>query len=44
MYNSIADLARYFSKDSRPVSLNEWVPFWRSLSNEEKEYFRTASL
>jgi hypothetical protein len=42
--NTMKDLAKYFSSDDMTVSINEFMKFWESLTNEEKDYYRTAKL
>lgn len=45
VYNSTQDLARFFSENSiRLVSINEFMKFWTSLSNGERDYYRTVPL
>lgn len=42
--NSLTDLKRFLGTSERPVDNAEWVAFWKSLSDEEKEEFRNATL
>ena len=42
--HSVADLKDWFSTKDRPVPATEMMEFWKSLSDEEKEYFKTADL
>jgi len=42
--NSIGDIRRYFEADARPLQPNEFVAFWKSLSEEDKEEFKHADL
>lgn len=42
--NSPKELIAAFGTEERPVSIGEFRDFWVSLSEEEKEYFRTAEL
>lgn len=43
-FNTDVDLAKFFAKDSRMVSINEFYKFWDSLTPEEIMFFRTAPL
>jgi hypothetical protein len=42
--NSMADLRRFFATPERPVAMDEFVDFWKSLTDAEKQEFRTAKL
>lgn len=43
--NSIGDIRRYFEEgDARPMQPNEFVAFWKSLSEEDKQEFKKADL
>ena len=42
--NSVADLKAYFSTEKKPVPAKEMMDFWKSLSEEEKEYYKQAEL
>lgn len=42
--NSTVRLKEWFSEGSRVVSAKEMMDFWRSLTEEEKDYYRTAEL
>lgn len=42
--NNIKDLMAFFSTPEKPVKSAEFMPFWKSLSPEEKEYYKTADL
>jgi len=42
--NSLGDLKKYFATEERPVLNQEFVEFWQSLSEEEKNELRTAKL
>ena len=44
MGHSVTDLKAFFSTPEKPVSPKEMTEFWKSLSEEEKEEFRTADL
>ena len=42
--NSVAEIKAYFGTPDRPVPAQEMMAFWKSLSDEEKEYYKTAEL
>lgn len=42
--NSIADIRRFFSENARPLEQNEFVQFWQSLSDADKDEFKKADL
>jgi hypothetical protein len=42
--NSISDIRRFFDDEERPLQSNEFVAFWKSLSEEDKEEFKHADL
>lgn len=42
--NSVTDLKAFFSDGTRKVEATEMMEFWKSLSEEEKDYFRQAHL
>lgn len=42
--NTPKELMAFFSTPEKPVKLSEYNEFWKSLSNDEKEYYRTADL
>lgn len=42
--NSITDIRKYFEKDAEPFKDNEFVDFWKSLTEEEKDEFKKADL
>lgn len=42
--NSVTELKAYFSDGTRKVEAPEMMEFWKSLSEEEKDYFRQAHL
>lgn len=44
MPNSVAELKVYFSTTEKPVPAKEMMEFWKSLSDEEKEYYHNAEL
>lgn len=40
---TMLDVRKYFNKDTlRPVTTAEFSAFWKSLSEEDKTYFKTA--
>lgn len=41
---SVADLKEFFSTSEKPVAAKEMMEFWKSLSDEEKEYYKNAEL
>jgi hypothetical protein len=43
--NSIGDIRRFFEgPNERPLQPNEFVAFWKSLSEEDKDEFKKADL
>jgi hypothetical protein len=40
--NLFRKLAAFFSDGSRTVSINEFVEFWNSLSEKDKDYYWNA--
>jgi len=42
--NSLKDLMEAFSCPGRPVSAAEFRSFWASCTQDEKDYYMTASL
>jgi hypothetical protein len=42
--NSITQIRLFFESDERPLKQGEFVEFWKSLSEEEKDEFRHADL
>ena len=42
--NSMTDLKSFFSTDEKPCSTKEMMAFWKSLSPEEKSYYKSAPL
>ena len=42
--NSLKDLIDFFGCEGRPVSPPEFRSFWNSLTDSEKEYYKTAPL
>lgn len=42
--NTIVDIKKYLSTESNPLTMAEFNEFWTSLSEEEKEEFRTTEL
>jgi hypothetical protein len=42
--NSIADIRRWFEKDAKPFEPGEFIIFWKSLSEEDKQEFYKTDL
>lgn len=42
--NSLPDLKKALGTEDRPVNNEEFVEFWKSLTDEEKDEFRKADL
>jgi hypothetical protein len=42
--NSTKDLMAFFSTEEKPLKVAEFGEFWKSLSDEEKAYYREADL
>jgi hypothetical protein len=42
--NSLTDLKKYLSTPEQPVSTQEMYEFWTSLTDEEKEEFKSTVL
>ena len=42
--NTVAQLKTFFGTPDRPVSANEMMIFWKSLSEEEKAFYLAADL
>lgn len=42
--NSLKDLREFFSTAERPVTTPEMAAFWKSCSDDEKAYFKSADL
>ena len=42
--NTTTMLVKYFSTPDRPVKLDEFRAFWTSLTDEDKQYFKTVNL
>ena len=43
-FNTPMDLKKFFSTPEKPCASPEIMEFWKSLSEEEKDYYRTAPL
>lgn len=43
-HNTPKQLVDYFSEGTRKVTLPEFKAFWGSLTDADKEYFRTVNL
>ena len=44
MENTVKDLKDFFGTSERPVDSKEMVDFWKSCTDEEKDYYRKAKL
>jgi len=44
MSNTVAELKEFFSTSAKKVDAKEMMEFWKSLSEEEKEYYKSAKL
>jgi hypothetical protein len=42
--NSVVDIQKYLSTPDRPVKTAEFSDFWKSLTEAEKEEFKSADL
>lgn len=42
--NTIKELMAAFGTLARPVGVSEYREFWNSLSDAEKEYYKTAKI
>lgn len=42
--NDISAMMRSFATPGRPVYSREFLSFWKSLNDDEKKYYATASL
>jgi len=42
--NSLKDLKEFFSTEGKPVTTQEIQDWYRSLSEEEKDYYKNAEL
>lgn len=42
--NSVSELRDFFSIPGRPVTASEMMEFWKSLTDEEKNYYKTTPL
>ncbi len=42
--NTLGELMKYLGTPDRPVSSAEFTAFWKSLTEEEKEEYKTAKL
>lgn len=42
--NSVADLKEWFGHGTRKVDAKEMMEFWKSLSEDEKEFYKNAEL
>lgn len=44
MANSVKEIKDYFGTEGNPVGASEFMEFWKSCSDEDKEYYKEASL
>jgi hypothetical protein len=42
--NSISDIRRFFEEGARPLEEREFILFWQSLSEEDKNIFKRTPL
>jgi hypothetical protein len=42
--NTITEIKEFFNSKEKPLSAAEVMEFWKSLSDEEKEYYKHAEL
>lgn len=42
--NTIGEIRRFFETNAKPLGSNEFIVFWKSLSEEEKLEFKKADL
>jgi len=42
--NTISQIKAFFDSDEKPVKTAELMEFWKSLTDEEKEYYKTVDL
>lgn len=42
--NSVKDLKDFFNTPEKPVSSSQMMEFWKTLTDEEKSYYRGAEL
>lgn len=43
-WNTIAQIRKYLNTDGEPCSTREFMEFWESLTEEEKDEFRKTKL
>lgn len=44
MPNTAAAVKSFFDTPEKPLGTSEFMDFWKSLSDEEKEYYKNADL
>jgi hypothetical protein len=42
--NTITQIKEFFNSEEKPLKTAEVMEFWKSLSDEEKEYYKHAEL
>ena len=42
--NTVTELKEFFSTPEKKCSTAEFMDFWKALSDEEKDYYKTAAL
>lgn len=43
-FNTIVEIRKYLNTDGEPCSTREFMEFWESLTEEEKDEFRKTEL
>lgn len=44
MYNCMVDVFWFFKRSSRPLCSEEFVEFWMSMTEDERQYYREVEL
>lgn len=44
MANQMSDLKKFFSTEKKPVTGAEMIEFWKSLTDDEKEFYKTVEI
>lgn len=42
--NKVAEIKNFFGEGTRKVTMAEFNEFWKSLTDDEKKYYKTADL